>query len=273
MDVPPGKEIMARAKKRRIANVTTLPTEWCKRASGTHAHRHPHGTLRLSDLVLVKRIGSASASGIVYLAEVRGGPGQVALKFIPRTYRDTAEREIEIATELGKTGGPFPAVYGSGGAVIALPPGYPQTDAVGREAVRRTVYKMTEGTERQKRLASLRAMKTVESEDFPKVVPAKYMVSELARGDLLQMATPGKYMGGARRALDALHALGYAHNDAHLGNFLVGYDGEVMVHDFGLTGMLTPALADADNEKLEYAYEQYLKGHGAVATMRVMEEA
>ena len=58
-----------------------------------------------------------------------------------------------------------------------------------------------------------------------------------------------KLLEQAMYALDALHKRGYAHGDAHLGNFMVLKSGFVVVHDFDKTKPIgTTPLATKEND-------------------------
>ena len=55
-------------------------------------------------------------------------------------------------------------------------------------------------------------------------------------------------------ALKTLHAYGYAHLDAHRGNFMCLESGKVVIHDFGTTVPITSAAATQDAQMLNEHY-------------------
>ena len=206
-----------------------------------------HPNPPLSDFTFERRIGSDSLHGVVYEAVHKESQLHVAVKFMPRMKRDTCMEETAIATKLGRKAAedprlPFPILVGAGEAVILFQRDSPKADAIGREAVRRNALK--EGKSKRESLVAYRDAK---ESDFPEWVDSMYLISELAVEDVQQSDCPDNYIEDMHCALIALHAEGYVHGDAHLGNFLILTDGSVIIHDFGSSAEIGPYNTEDDD--------------------------
>lgn len=210
--------------------------------------------LEWEDLELVERIGSDSRNGIVYRAHVCRGvhrePLDVAVKVMPRLYRDAVESEISIATALGRDAHlPVPLVFGSGYLEhFRLPTSFGQRFCAWEEASRRRA--LQQGATKAR---ALRAAKT--GKEQPDLVPAGFLISELAVGDLNQIGAVTKDIEAAAvRALHLLHEEArYTHGDVHLGNFLFTQDQGVLVHDFGAAQPFSQEEGRGDFRRLQEA--------------------
>ena len=120
----------------------------------------------LNEFSIESRIGSNSRDGLVYEGVHKTTHMHVAIKFMPRVYRDDWEQEIDIATHLGSLSSknptlPFPIVAGSGSTIIDFPQQRLLT-AIGKEAVRRLAE-----AEGKRPAVAKRAMMTAKPEDYP----------------------------------------------------------------------------------------------------------
>lgn len=227
--------------------VDTLPSDRTPRCINPSKNRNKFSefvknnpNLPLSDFKLLRQIGSDSAHGIVYEAKYKYEQQDfnMAIKFMPRYKGDTCKEELVIAKELGTRAMndptlPFPIFVGGGNARIPFPKESQKAYDIGKEAVKRKVFK-----EKKSKPEALRACVKATEEDFPEEVDAVYLISELAVEDVQQSENPFKYYKGMHCSLDKLHEFGYIHGDPHLGNFLILKDGSVIIHDFGSSGAI-----------------------------------
>ena len=212
------------------------------------------GSVTIEDVTLERRIGSNSMNALVYEGSVDGK--RVAVKFMPRVYRDEWDREVAVAMILSNLAlkdpsQPFPIVVGSGTTTVKIPPNFPGAARASQETAR--LDALAEGKSRRESLLAARTAGVTER------VYARYLISELAKSDLASVSNPSKYREQMKCALRALHNAGYVHGDAHLGNFLLTPNDAVLIHDFGDTTKSTDADARADDfAKLEEALTAYV---------------
>ena len=204
--------------------------------------------MKIDDVTLERRIGSKSMNAVVYEGSVEGH--RVAVKFMPRTYRDEWDREVAVATTLSgmaldDPGQPFPIVLGSGTTTVQLPPDFPGAARASQETAR--LDAVAQGKSRREALLAARAAQVTDK------VHARYLISELAKSDLASVPNPSAFRDKMVCALRALHSAGYVHGDAHLGNFLLTPNDAVLVHDFGDSTEITDAGRADDFAKLEDA--------------------
>lgn len=227
-----------------------LPHEWSRNCFQPSADRRlfaqyakdKAGSVAVEDVTLERRIGSKSMNAVVYEGSVDGR--RVAVKFMPRTYRDEWDREVTVAMALSDlavndASRPFPIVVGSGSTIIKLPPFFPGAERASQETAR--INAVARGESKRQALLAARAAPVAEN------VHARYLISELAKSDLASVMNPFDYQEQMECALSALHAAGYVHGDAHLGNFLLTPNNAVLVHDFGDTIKTDDAAARADD--------------------------
>lgn len=234
-----------------------LPSEWSIRCFQPSLNRtlfaryakDKAGSVKVENVTLERRIGSKSMNAVVYEGSVDGR--RVAVKFMPRTFRDEWDREVAVATALSDlvlkdASEPFPIVLGSGTTIIKLPPSFPGAARASQETAR--INAVAQGKSRREALLAARTAPLTEN------VHARYLISELAKSDLASVINPSDYHEQMKCALSALHAAGYVHGDAHLGNFLLTPNDAVLIHDFGDTIKTNNADARADDfAKLEDA--------------------
>lgn len=234
-----------------------LPSVWTKTCFRPSVNRalfaryaaSKASSVTLKDVTLERRIGSKSMNAVVYEGSVEGR--RVAVKFMPRMYRDEWDREVAIATTLSDlalddASQPFPLVVGSGTTTIKLPPNFPGAARASQESAR--LDAVAQGKSRREALLAARAAPVTET------VHARYLISELAKSDLASVSNPADYYEEMKCALRALHSAGYVHGDAHLGNFLLTPGDAVLIHDFGETTKTTNVdLRAEDFAKLDEA--------------------
>jgi len=224
--MPTYKQRKKRSK--RTINVIIMDLPWIRDPIWTHTVARDEAAalpkVLFGQLTVGKRIGSDSSNGRAYLATA--GSNAYVLKVIP-----SGETEIEIAIRLGEMAKknpdfPYPITYGSG----RLPHDKLKAFGVSKDAT--------------------------------------YLVSEVASGDVAQFFKEAREANErgllsswakthmpllfptgvesiqewkkevafhAYCCLKKLHAHGYAHRDAHQGNFLVLKSGKIVIHDFGTT--------------------------------------
>lgn len=245
-----------------------LPDEWITTCFQPSADRiefakyaRSRGSIKLEDVLIERRIGSASMNAMVYEGSVDGQ--RVAVKFMPRVYRDGWEDEILIAKKLSDMvledlGLPFPIVVGSGSTKIKLRVDFPGALRASQETARREA--IANGKTRRESLDEAQSTTEIADEVF-----ASYLISELASSDLASVVDPLDYREEMMCALRALHSAGYVHGDAHLGNFLLTRNNEVLIHDFGDAVENTSSDAfNSDFEKLDQALSKADGGFGSV---------
>ena len=214
-----------------------LPREWSttcfspstNRVQFANYARDKAGSVTIEDVKIEQRIGSDSRNAVVYEGDVKGR--RVAVKCMPLVFGNSWDDEVRIAQLLSNRalqdlGKPFPIVVGSGKTIIELPPEFGNSLAAWQETARINAVKG--GSNRRQSLRIMQAQK-----DRIDNVYARYLISELAASDLQSVRDPSMYRDQMECALRELHSAGYAHGDAHLGNFLLTPDDEVLIHDFG----------------------------------------
>jgi serine/threonine protein kinase len=211
------------------------------------------GGVTIEDVTIERRIGSQSMNAMVYEGSVEGQ--RVAVKFMPRVYRDSWDWEVRVAQLLGNMalrdpGKPFPIVVGSGETTVELPENFPKAVLASKETAR--INAVAQGKNK------LEALLVAQESKFTKKVYARYLISELATSDLQSVSDPSSYRKQMKCALRELHSAGYAHGDAHLGNFLLTPDNAVLIHDFGDTIETTSAFEFAEDlAKLDEALSRH----------------
>lgn len=248
-----------------------LPGEWsttCFRPSENRTQfanfaRAKAGGVTIEDVTLERRIGSQSMNAMVYEGSVEGQ--RVAVKFMPRVYRDSWDQEVQVAQLLSNMalrnpGKPFPIVVGSGKTMVELPTNFPGQQGAIQETAR--INAVEQGKSKREALLIARESK------IKSAVHARYLISELARSDLQSVINPSSYREQMECALRELHSAGYAHGDAHLGNFLLTPDNAVLIHDFGDTFETTRAADFAEDfAKLDEALSRHSAPQTAEASL------
>jgi serine/threonine protein kinase len=222
--------------------------------------------LAYADLVVLRRIGSDSANGQVYLCQTPTGTTVATKVFVP----DVGSQELEIAMHLGRAARhnpdlPFLMTYGAG--------------------------EMTPGARAALRARSLLPPRLDRD-------GAMYLISEVAGGDLVQIFTEarGANRNGTLSAWAAtkmpllfpngvtsmaawrkevafhafccvrkLHEMNIAHLDPHQGNLMILQSGKLVIHDFGTSKAKTPGRVTCDYGSLGAA----LGAWGLPASLRV----